>query len=356
MKLINFILASLLLYTQFMMAMDAELIPLITPSHSDSDGQSPLIQSHDSEFELVVIEDGITIQQAYDQGLHAHKEGHLVFIHKNLNSCAGLSTLKDKLHLDTIMYVNFSNNKLREVPAEIFTTMPNLVKCDLSGNAITKMCHHIPPHQKLKTLLLYNNQLTHIPLEKLLQNVPLKQLILDENKITSYELLRTDHPSLEELWLGKNVQKWVKQMIASRCPNLVAEMCEGDTTVQDTNTKTEYSEKCRKKCCTSTIIGLLCGAMWGVGLGVIGALSCIHVRACNNIMYHAIPDTAGIAIFVPGVFCVSATTGATLSPLINIYCRTNPEERITKTILKPIAQYPPIIEALRKQTQNKINH
>lgn len=320
MKPTNFILASLLLYTQFMMAMDAELIPLITPSHSDADGQSSLIQPHDSEFELVVIENTVTIQQAYDQGLHAHKEGHLVFIHKNLNSCAGLSTLKDKLNLETITYVNFSNNKLQEVPAEIFTTMPNLVKCDLSGNAITKMCHPIPSHQKLETLLLHHNELTQFPLEQFLQSVPLKQLTLHENKITNYGYLKTNHTSLEEFWVDPINQKWLKQMIASRCPNLIAEICEGDTTVQDTNTKTEYSEKCREKCCTSTIIGLLCGAMWGVGLGVIGALSCIHVRACNNIMYHAIPDTAGIAIFVPGVFCVSATTGATLSPLINIYC------------------------------------
>jgi hypothetical protein len=323
-----------------------------------ADEHTPLVKSPEPDFELVIIEDAITIQKAYDQNLRANTQGCLVFVNQNLSACAGLSALKDKLHLDTITYLNFSGNKLQEVPTEIFTTMPNLAKCDLSGNAITKMCHPIPPHQKLKMLLLYNNQLTHIPLEQLLQNVPLTQLILDENKIKDYGLLRTDHPSLEELWIDKGTQKWVKQMIASRCPNLVAEMCEGDTTVQDVNTKVEYSEKCNAQCCSASGMGAKVG---GICLCVTGSLStfgCLFASLagsnCYNVLHYSPLSFIGsFALMVFGGAGTGALIGAGAGALCAVYCCTKPEEHITKTILKKIAQYPPIIETLRKQAQNK---
>jgi hypothetical protein len=333
-------------------------IMLTSTAYAMDPEQTPLIARTDSGFELVIIEDAITIQQAYDKGLRANKEGHLVFINQNLSSCAGLSALKNKLHLDSITYLNFSNNKLQEVPAEIFTTMPNLVRCDLSGNHITKMCDPIPPHQKLKTLLLYNNQLTHIPLEQLLQNVPLKQLTLDENKITSYELLRTDHPSLEELWLGKNVQKWLKQMIASRCPNLVAEMCEGDTTVQDMNTKVEYSEKCLDRCCAASAVSSIISGVSAFGAGIVTHIGCLIEHHTTHKCWDAMKNsqlglTGNVLLILLGGLGAGALIGGSTGAVCAVYCCTKPEERITKTILKQIAKYPPIVETLKKQAQDK---
>jgi hypothetical protein len=318
----NIILGSMFTNTAY--AMDTENTPLVKP--------------HDSDLELIVIEDAVTIQKAYDQNLRANTQGCLVFVNQNLSACAGLSALKDKLHLDTITYLNFSGNKLQEVPTEIFTTMPNLAKCDLSGNAITKMCHPIPPHQKLKTLLLYNNQLTHIPLEQLLQNVPLKQLTLHENKIASYEILRTDHPSLEELWIDKGTQKWVKQMIASRCPNLVAEMCEGDTTVQDANIKVEYSKKCWEQCTCNE--GVNDSLYAGVGAGALTGMGAI-ITSLFALPRHTLAVEFSL-VFGPPL--IGGFTSVLSKYLYRIYCTLTSEERITKTILKQIAQYPPIIK------------
>jgi len=303
------------------------------------DETAPLVTTcSDISFELISIEENNTILTAHNNGLRTNKEGHLVYIHKNLSSCAGLETLKTQLHLNTVTYLNLSNNKLQEVPTEIFTTMPNLVTCDLSHNRITKMCDPIPEHKNLKALSLHHNAFTRFTLEDLLEAIPLKQLTLHENKIETYGILRSDCPSLEELWIDNAAQKWMISMVASRCTNLVAEMCEGDTTVQDMNTKIEYSAECRAQCTYDK--GMKNAFYTGVGTGALIGMGTV-ITCLFALPRHTIAVEMTLTFTTP---LVGGLTGLLSKFLYRIYCNLKPEERITKTILKQIAQYPPSIK------------
>lgn len=319
------------------------------------DENTALVPHHDDhELVTVTLDNGITLDQAYKKGLRANTQGYLIYTDQNLISCAGLSLYKDKLHLATITYLDLKRNKLTEFHAEFLSAMPNLVHMDLSDNQISVGCNPIPKHQTLKTVLLHNNKLTTFPLDPFLTNVPVKQLRLDGNQITNYGILSSQHTTLEELWIDGTASSWTKKAIASFCPNLVAEMCENDTTVQDAHTETKFNQNCFSESIQNTIVG----ALIGVGTGFCGSIAfgvpCIFIDTCHQAVY---TGPLGGSIAIP-IVLGSAGSGAVAGSLIGLLraccCVLTPDERrMQKIVLKQIAQYPPIIQKLKQRTQER---
>jgi len=111
-----------------------------------------------------------------------------------------------------------------------------------------------------------------------------------------------------------------------------------DTTVQDTNTRTGYGDEFLNKRKSNVKTGAVAGAIIGVISGLGGLFGCM-TTSCLFV----IPAPAPIFLFLFGTPIVTALTGAAIGAG-STYCSTKPEERYTKTILKQIATYPPIIE------------
>ncbi len=324
--------------------------------HAMDTEKTPLVNVDHHELVTVILDDGITLEQAYKNGLRANTQGYLIYTDRNLISCAGLRLYKDKLHLDTLTHLDLKRNKLTEFHAEFLSEMPNLVHIDLSDNQISVGCNPIPPHQNLKTALLHNNKLTTFPLEQFLTNVPVKQLTLDGNQITNYGTLSSNHTSIEELWIDNTAPSWTKKMIASRCPNLVAEMCEHDTTVQDAHTEMKFRKICLLKCGGSTFIGTMSGFCVGFVGSMLFWLPCICIDTCR---WNVIEKSSLGFNLLPIIMCVPAGAGIVAGSLIGLTraccCILTPDERrMQKTILKAIAQYPPIIQKLKQRAQEKL--
>lgn len=89
------------------------------------DENTALVPHHDDhELVTVTLYDGITLDQAYKNGLRANTQGYLIYTDKNLISCAGLNLYKDKLHLATITHLDLKRNKLTEFHAEFLSAIP----------------------------------------------------------------------------------------------------------------------------------------------------------------------------------------------------------------------------------------
>lgn len=315
--------------------------------HAMDPEKTPLVKPDDHELVTVIFDDSITLEQAYKKGLRANTQGYLIYNDKKLISCTGLTLYKDKLHLDTLTHLDLKRNKLTQFHRDFLSAIPNLVHLDLSDNQISVGCNPIPPHQNLKTVLLHNNKLTTFPLEPFLTNVPVQQLTLHGNQITNYGLITSDHTTLEELWIDDTAPFWTKKAIASYCPNLVAEICEGDTTIQDAHTELKFHQKCLSECRYNTANG----AIIGFGVGCVGSipfwLPCIFINTCFFKL-----GVNGLIISM----CVTAGIGSVAGTLIGLSralcCTLKPDERhMQKRILKQIAPYPPIIQKLKQRAQ-----
>jgi len=174
-----------------------------------------------------------------------------------------------------------------------------------------------------------------------------KQLTLHENKITNYGLMSTHHTTIEELWIDPNAGYFTKQGIAQLCTNLVAEICEDDTSIQDVHTQVEYSDKSAEICSREFRFGAGTGAVFGILGGVFTPMFCIFYKPCSTAVYGSLSSIGGICLLMFGIPLVCVASCATLCSLEG-YCHLKPDERIKKTILKQIAQDPPIIQKLRQ--------
>jgi hypothetical protein len=239
------------------------------------DETTSLISVHDHEFDTIVLEDALTLRQAHEKGkIHANSEGYLICINSNLVSCDGLSKFKKTLRLDRITHCDFSRNKIAHLHGEFFTALPNLTHLNLADNDIGIVYSPIPPHQNLKTVYLQKNNLKKFPFQEFLQNIPVKQLWLDENQITDYGSINTNLPSLEELWLDPTVGFITKMQIGKHCTNLTAEICEGDTLIQDVHTKFEFDDACIKESKKTAFIAGAVGSVFGACAGGAAVFIC----------------------------------------------------------------------------------